>query len=71
MKIDPKNIYAVTYSTLLDKFESVPLSTWLDHDMKLFIERTTPTQGYLLLSVHDSYDEAQARMNQLLPLTAQ
>jgi len=65
MNIDPQKVYAVTYSIPHDRFEIGPLSAWLDTDMKLFIERTQPNQGCLLLSVHGSHDEAQARMKQL------
>ena len=71
MNIDPQKVYAVTYSIPHDRFEIGPLSAWLDTDMKLFIERTTSKQGWLLLSVHDSHDEAQERMNQLQGISNQ
>ncbi len=58
--LDPEKIHCVTYSISSDVYEATKFSAWLKVELNLFLKREIRPRDHLLLSLHESADEAEA-----------
>jgi hypothetical protein len=64
--LDPKKVHLVTYNRDTEEFEASNLDLWIRTDKSLFLDTTAKADmSWLILSAHDTAEEAQAEIARL------